>query len=146
MHFHDIKHRVIHQCWCSWKPKKTARNPELLVSNNKTILHVLHKISLGLEILILPFLPEKLPETCKADWFLASFWLLHHWRTTGYFKIHFSSADYNCPMKADKAALTLARIKNLWGIAYSAPISALFFQCVCLSFVHHNLGKMIQIK
>ena len=37
------------------------------------------------------------------------------------------SADNDHPMKADKAALTLVRIKNLWGITYSAAISALFF-------------------
>ena len=46
---------------------KTYQKP---ISN---VFPALHEVSLGLEIpLILPFLPEKLPETCWADGFLAS--------------------------------------------------------------------------
>ena len=55
---------------------KTRRKPRASGFQQKDYIKcypALHKVSLGLEILlILPFNPEKLPEACRADGFLAS--------------------------------------------------------------------------
>ena len=112
MHFHDIKHCVIHQCWCSWKPTKNPPETQSFwfPAKRLCILNVIQpykgQFRAGNILLILPFLPEKLPETCWANGPVSDCSIIDG--PQGILRFILYSADYDRLLKADKVALTLA--------------------------------------